>query len=189
MNLSEFVTWSNAGFCATSLVSLNSNIFAISTDTDIPLSGLTNDQLSELCKQGNGRFNSACRELLERCNAGDIDACYKRNTCSITRKAELSGYQRIACSTRRRCTDMNLTCHDIIDNIRNIYACIDARVQVIAECFQGEPDNGHRSAISQELDALTTCRNAFVDTNQFLQRNRGKHPDHWGCHNQGFLMP
>jgi hypothetical protein len=136
-------------------------------------------------KRCQGRIRCASL-ILSRCNAGDANACQSRSTCTPAREAELSRQQNRACGQAHTCTNENLTCLQIIERYSRGQVCLESRLAVVNECYQGVADRGHPQNIRDEV-AINTCRDAFNNINPFLPRNRGlPNP---GCDNQGYSLP
>ena len=60
------------------------------------------------------------------------------------------------CGRPGRCSDVNLSEHDIISRITNNSQCINAREAINKQCFKGG-DAGHNQAIDERKKALARC--------------------------------
>jgi hypothetical protein len=147
-----------------------------------------NQRLGELCRAGD---QSACRTLLNRCNAGDKDysdpnsACKQRSTCTPERETELNQQIKEECAFPRellQCINVQASCEDIHARIAIYTACIAAREQIVNECYHSIADEGHRTQIEQHRQGLQNCNDALNDTNPRLSRNQATPPPPYlGC--------
>jgi RHS repeat-associated protein len=172
-DLVQLAGWCNSGSCVDFETNCPSHVpFCAFTLTNsiivgTPVSGLTNRELSKLCKEGNGEFNEACQELLRRCNAketpavGDLDPCGRtRSTCTDERMDEIQALKDFACSQSYGC-NAKTECPDIVDNLLAAHACYTIRKMEIDECFQQHGDDGHEQAVKDAKDAIAICTALF----------------------------
>ena len=67
-------------------------------------------------------------------------------------------YDECKTEDRPRKCNATLTCEELrTRKIRN-QLCVEARKQVVRECFGNMPDAGHEEAIEQVYNALATCQ-------------------------------
>ena len=133
--------------------------------------------LSRACRAGNGEYNGACHELLLLCNAGVREACRARSTCDDSVLDALQQEKGRVCNVYggRNCPAGNhmlfplynkeVLCRNAGERIRLNSECVNARMRIVNECYQGIPDEVHTGEIVRAMGVEEDCWNIFIRNN------------------------